>query len=974
MIEIYRNNNRLKATLLAVIVTVMSSLSSKADEKSLSIVGHVQESVGKTDLMNAYAVPIDDKGNAGDTIHAGVLSTLNGVNIMTNRSIFVFNTVHKDSTYVFEVGCDGYQPQTVVYKVENLGKRETRREMPITFLERAPRKLGEVTVTASKIKFYNRGDTLVYNADAFQLAEGSMLDGLIAQLPGVELNSDGQIKVNGEFVESLLLNGRDFFDKNNNLLLKNLAAYTVKNIEVYRGESFVNKWMGNATAPKQLTMNVKLKKEYDMGWMINAQGGYGTDDRYLGRLFASWFNNTTRVMLIGNINNLNDTREPGKNSSWTPEQMPSGKMKYQMLGLGYNYQSSDYSKYAIGNVTYDKKNLDNRTYTDRTNFFAGRNTYDYAHSSHYNRDISVRTKHQAGTKINSLVNISGELIGGYESNDRVSRSLSMSYDAPQYDMSMQRLEAIYSDGSADKLSSVINRSITMSDAESRKGNIDAQASVGYKFPKSNDHITSMVRVTYDTKKEKLWDDYDVRFGDATLPPMTRRNFIDNSPNHDMNLSGNLGYTFASATLSFALKYQYNFHSLKQDSYAYALDRLDDMGIYGTLPAGYMTAFDPANSYTSSLLENTHTLIPYISYETKFKNGGLFNITLSPELGVRHSHFAYCSENVLYPVRRTSFIGTVSNANAKARYGIGNRMAGENMYVVMYDYNLDTETPDLLHMVDVADTSDPLNIMLGNPELRNAYKHQHHLSFRFFSGKRRLDDFIDLRYSPVTNALVRGYSYDMTTGIRRMRTYNVSGTYSASVANTFSLQFGRSKEFSLNSVTEASRIHSVDMVGLNVDEPVRSTVNTRNLSETLKLSWSIGRQTLTLKGNVLDRRTSSTRDGFGAINATHINYGFIGQFTLPAGFGLNTDFSFYTRRGYGVKQLDTTDAVWNLRATYTPRGGRWVFTVDGFDLLHQLSNVHYAVNAAGRTVTYTNTLPRYVLFSVQYRLNLLPKKK
>lgn len=952
----------------------LTCFSSKADEKMLSIVGHVQESIGKTDLMNAYAVPIDENGNVGDTIRAGVLSIINGVHIMSNRSIFVFNTVHKDSTYVFEVGCDGYQPQTVVYKVENLGKRESRREMPVTFLERAPRKLGEVTVTASKIKFYNRGDTLVYNADAFQLSEGSMLDGLIAQLPGVELNSDGQIKVNGEFVESLLLNGRDFFDKNNNLLLKNLAAYTVKNIEVYRGESFVDKWMGNVTAPKQLTMNVKLKKEYDMGWMINAQGGYGSDDRYLGRLFASWFNNTTSVMLIGNVNNLNDTREPGKDDCWTPEQMPSGKMKYQMLGLGYNYQSSDYSRYAIGNVTYDKKNLDSRTYTDRTNFFAGRNTYDYAHSSHYNRDISVRTKHQAGTRINSLVNISGQIVGGYESNDRVSRSLSMSYDAPQYDMSMQRLEAIYSDGSADKLSAVINRSVTRSDGESRSGNIDAQASIGYKLPHTDDRISSMVRVTYDSKKENLWDDYDVRFGDAALNPMTRRNYTDNSPNHDMNLYGNLGYAFAGANLRLSLTYQYNFHSLKQDSYAYALDRLDDMGIYGTLPAGYMAAFDSANSYTSSLLENTHTLIPFISYNTQFKNGGTFNITLSPELGVRHSHFAYCCENVLYPVRRTSFIGMVSTINAMARYGIGNRMAGKNMYVVMYDYNLDTETPEPLHMVDVANTSDPLNIMLGNPGLSNAYRQQHHLSLKFFSGKRRLDEFIDLRYSPVTNALVRGYSYDMTIGIRRMRTYNVHGTYTASVANTLNLQFGRSQEFSLNSVTEASRIHSVDMVGLNSSEPARSTVSTRNLSQTLKLSWNIGRQTLTLKGNVLDRRTSSTRDGFSTVNATHINYGFIGQFTLPAGFGLSTDFSFYTRRGYGVKQLDTTDAVWNLRATYTTRGGRWVFTADGFDLLHQLSNVHYAINATGRTVTYTNTLPRYVLFTVQYRLNLLPKKK
>ncbi len=74
--------------------------------------------------------------------------------------------------------------------------------MPVVFLERETKKLDNVTVTASKVKFYNRGDTLVYNADAFQLAEGSMLDALIAQLPGVEIKEGGQIFVNGEFVET----------------------------------------------------------------------------------------------------------------------------------------------------------------------------------------------------------------------------------------------------------------------------------------------------------------------------------------------------------------------------------------------------------------------------------------------------------------------------------------------------------------------------------------------------------------------------------------------------------------------------------------------------------------------------------------------------------------------------------------------------------------------------------------------------
>ena len=68
--------------------------------------------------------------------------------------------------------------------------------------------LQEVNVVGSKVKFYHKGDTVVYNADAFVLAEGSMLDALVRQMPGVEIKKDGRIYHNGQFVENLLLNGR----------------------------------------------------------------------------------------------------------------------------------------------------------------------------------------------------------------------------------------------------------------------------------------------------------------------------------------------------------------------------------------------------------------------------------------------------------------------------------------------------------------------------------------------------------------------------------------------------------------------------------------------------------------------------------------------------------------------------------------------------------------------------------------------
>ena len=152
-----------------------------------------------------------------------------------------------------------------------------------------------------------------------------------------------------------------------------------------------------------------------------------------------------------------------------------------------------------------------------------------------------------------------------------------------------------------------------------------------------------------------------------------------------------------------------------------------------------------------------------------------------------------------------------------------------------------------------------------------------------------------------------------------------------------------------------------MVGTDGMEPAPSKVDTRTLSENIRVSWQIGKHSLSLNGVVSDRRTTSSRDGFNDINATHYNYGVTGSFALPAGFGISTDFRLYTRRGYGMRQLDTTDAVWNARATYTPRGGRWVFTLDGFDLLRRLNNIHYAVSHRTYSNIYQHIAALHLIF-------------
>lgn len=351
---------------------------------------------------------------------------------------------------------------------------------------------------------------------------------------------------------------------------------------------------------------------------------------------------------------------------------------------------------------------------------------------------------------------------------------------------------------------------------------------------------------------------------------------------------------------------------------------------------------------------------------------------SPTIGIEHNRLDYWRDNRDYLVKRTSLAIPQTFATIWLRYSFckPDNEDARNHYNHTLEYRptVRNQAPQLLHLVDVINDADPLNIEEGNPDLRNAYVQNHMLTWRYTPYGKPINNQLAANLEVITDALVRGYVYNTSTGVRRHRTYNVDGNTNFRLMNSFNWEFGRQKQFSFGSGTSFSLNNNTDMVGINLEAPVKAQVRNLGLTEDLMLAYKIGKQTLRINGAVTHRHTSSERPDFNTIDAQHYKYGISGIFSLPAGFGISTDLNFYKRVGYGVRELDTTDAVWNLRLTYAPpRNKHWVISADGFDLLHNLSNVDYAVTATGRTITYTNSLPRYFIVTVQYRLNIQPKK-
>ena len=252
--------------IMLVILTALpsdaQSAKSKKAQKELTVYARVKDHITHLDIDS--------------TVTARLLSASDSSMIDTikvNKAYYEGKTycyaqakIKQPGKYLMHFDTKGYEPKYVFFDIPKMYKNEVQKELKPVYLRKKPKKLevtlDEVVVTATKLKFYMDGDTLVYNADAFNLAEGSMISTLIKKLPGVEMKKGGEIFVNGQKVQAMLLNGKDFFDSDRELMLENMPAYMVKKIKSYERTPIAVVGTNQEKATKkELVMDIALKRD-----------------------------------------------------------------------------------------------------------------------------------------------------------------------------------------------------------------------------------------------------------------------------------------------------------------------------------------------------------------------------------------------------------------------------------------------------------------------------------------------------------------------------------------------------------------------------------------------------------------------------------------------------------------------------------------------------------------------------------------
>ena len=957
-------------------------------DRTIALWGHVRDSFTKHGVLGAKIYMQDENGVVLDSM------TTWRPNNDRDDAVYRFEVPIVQRSYRFVAEHPDYETTTIDYTLRYAARNDFF-DLPHTFMKKRTLQLNggdlnEVVITATKVQMVYRGDTLVYNADAFNVPEGSMLDALIRQMPGVELHENGEIYVHGRKVDFLTLNGNDFFRGKNKVMLDNLPYYTVKNIEVYEKQTEKSEWLGVADAPKDFVMDVVLKREYRKGYLANLQGGTSPNPskggeglagsnpsdegtRYAAKAFGQRYTDHSYLNVFFNGNNINELNNPGSKGEWsTSKEQREGvaDMKKGGMNLSINDKDKRWTEHMNFEISGVRQHKETRSSTE----------HFLPEGNEYSRDVNSRHYRDFGMGGSNTFTLKKPFwfrnqLGVYYGHN-TSRGLER-YGRFTQDPSWIGGPVVVID-SAFRYSPELMRVLVNMRNDDNTGSetswwAEYKPSISYKF---------------------LWgDDIDLW---GTLYYGGRRQEENNHVLTEGYSSDQRDkeWQFDDKTLNWQAGVQYTIHSHSHWNYRasvgyyYHLEKVANELFLSPLPTGegLGVGLDPRNtySYTYNSRRITPTLMVYYQRDNQKKQRSTwFNISVP--LHIEHREIDFRPSMSTPPSEEPGEVSILLPTPA-IRYESTYNQGLNYLYLT---YNSEYFAPTMINMVNTFFDSDPLNIQLGNDQLKTSFKHRlvanYKLGWKQHNQYLRFDGGLNIHQ----NQMVRGQTYDPMTGVTYHRFENVRGNWDFWSQLSFGRMLDVGKHLWFESRLGTGYDHNVGIARMLGGESVvggSSTVKGWNLSGYTQLRYTLKK--LTLSGYVRYgtswKRYLTPFLGEGAecrLHPVNTHYGLSGQYELPIlrgsdgrGLQVATDAVLYVKRGYGDKSMDTNDFVWNASIAKSLWKNQFVVKLEGFDLLNQLCNIYTTIDAQGRVETWRNMVPSFVMLHLEWHFSRLPKNK
>jgi len=934
--------------MLLVLLLFPLSASAQTGEKGkrINLWGYVVDGFLQTGLEGAKVTLMTADSTVVDSIRTYPYD---------GNALFHFSLPAKSQDIILRAEQEGYEPGYVSMKVRSYKRVKDVYAPWINLKKRSSmldQSLDEVVVTASKVQLVWHGDTLVYNADAFNVPQGSMLDGLIRQLPGVTLKENGEILVNGRRVDYLTLNGTDFFKGNNKMMLENLPYYTVKNIKVYDKSTDVSRFLGYDAEKKDYVMDVVLKREYSVGLTANAEVGGGTKERWLARLFGLHFTDHSRLTLFGNSNNINEAGRPGESGEWKAADPVNGITTHGEVNA--NWFSEDLYKRWKNElaVSYITDKNDRQSQQESEYYLQGGG--EFAHRGHgeVQRDRRVEVTNTF-TRDKSTSNVYFSSLVGYRYGyDRTERLDSARVHTD--------LAALYRLDDQAKLRSNNHQVFTSNQ-------------MLVKLP-WGDRLNLHLDGQYGSQRAKSFSHYLLDYDSGALPSELRRRYEPRSFDH-YNWQGEAEYVLRFPN-DWNLNIGYSFRQSRDadDAPSYRLDR-DATWIalapsIDVLPPVLADPLlDAENSLDIVTLTRRHQLAARISYVrstaeayTNFE----VKLPLVHERGRQH----YQRGTVDARMRRNAISFDPSISFTK-------QLSKRNIY---YNASLTAETrlPDITNLVGYVSHYDPLNTTIGNPDLKpqHTYKAATYFVKNWLKWEQMLYTYLDATVT--LRQIMPSVSYDRTTAVYTRRDENTDGNWGSLAGVTFSRAIDKARRWR---VENALWLTYSNMVWRGQDfsamDATMQRITTRHIKidDKLKLSFRANDKfDMSVNGGIVRGISWSNLSSYKNVRVTDFSYGLAAHWTLPFGLQLSSDLSMLHRSGYESDAMISTSSIWNAQLSKTLCHNRLTLNLIAHDILGRTNKRIWSISSAGYTNTMHNSLPRYAMLTVSYRFSSNPSRE
>ena len=264
------------------------ALSSSAFSQNIRFEGTVKDSTGVgLDMANIMAINQQTKAMDAYAI--------------TNEAGKFILSLKANTAYTIKASYIGFQSfeKTVTTTTSNMNFPITLREGTVL---NDVEVVHEMPVTIS-------GDTIIYNSDSFTNGTERKLEDVLKKLPGVEVNKDGEIEVEGKKVQKVMVEGKDFFDGDTKLATKNIPADALDKIQVLRNYNEVSNLKGLENNEESIALNIKLKEGKKNFWFGDMTVGIGVgheEERYIINPKLFYYNPKYSLNIIGNKNNIGE--------------------------------------------------------------------------------------------------------------------------------------------------------------------------------------------------------------------------------------------------------------------------------------------------------------------------------------------------------------------------------------------------------------------------------------------------------------------------------------------------------------------------------------------------------------------------------------------------------------------------------------------------------------------------------------------